>query len=181
MGAYFSAMTNTQHIQPCVGIDIGKVIMAPVKGGKSDTSFLSGTLEQAMRTPPSPGAFEGVRALVDAFEGRAWLVSKCGAKVQHKTRLWLEHWDFFEATGMEAKSVRFCLKRPQKADHCAELGITHFIDDRLDVLECLRGLVSNLYLFGEQRNADRTPDWAVCVADWAGTTKRVLEDLENDR
>ena len=65
--------------------------------------------------------------------------------------------------------------------HKDELAITHFIDDRLDVLECLRGLVSNLYLFGEQRNADRIPDWAVCVADWAGTTKRVLEDLEQDR
>jgi hypothetical protein len=43
------------------------------------------------------------------------------------------------------------LKRPDKALHCREIGITHFIDDRTDVLEAMVGIVSNLYLFGPQR------------------------------
>ena len=45
----------------------------------------------------------------------------------------------------------FCLKRPEKAIHCRELGITHFIDDRTDVLAAMIGVVPLLYLFGPQR------------------------------
>jgi len=31
------------------------------------------------------------------------------------------------------------------------LGITYFVDDRLDVLAPMLGIVSNLYLLGQQR------------------------------
>lgn len=43
------------------------------------------------------------------------------------------------------------LERPQKAQHCRELAITHFIDDRWHVLEHLEGVVRHRYLFGLQR------------------------------
>ncbi|WP_129777985.1 hypothetical protein [Peristeroidobacter soli] len=36
------------------------------------------------------------------------------------------------------------------AVHGRELGITHFIDDRIDVLQAMRSVVPNLYLFGPQ-------------------------------
>ncbi len=51
---------------------------------------------------------------------------------------------------MAPGNLRFCLQRPQKADHCRELGITHFIDDRSDVLRHLEGIVPKRYLFGPQ-------------------------------
>ena len=158
--------------EPRLGIDIGRVIMAPVQGGKADTSFLSGGWEQAMLTPPSPGAFDGVRMLVAAFGGQVWLVSKAGETVQRKTLAWLEHWDFYRLTRLPPDHVRFCLKRPDKADHCRELGITHFIDDRLDVLEHLRGLAAHLYLFGEQ--AGEIPGWVTHVRDWTEAMEAVL-------
>jgi hypothetical protein len=63
-------MSEKRTIEPRIGIDIGRVIMAPIKGGKADTSFLNGSLERAMQTPPSPGAFEGVKTLVTAFSGQ---------------------------------------------------------------------------------------------------------------
>jgi len=170
-------MTDTHHKEPRIGIDIGRVIMAPVVGGRADTSFLRGSAEDAMRTPPSPGAFEGVRTLVDLFEGRAWLVSKCGYEVQRKTKRWLRHWDFYEETGLAQGNLRFCLKRPDKAIHCKQLKLTHFIDDRLDVLEHLEGLVSNLYLFGEQRNREPAPDWLTPVIDWNTATRTIAEDM----
>ena len=173
-----AAMSKKHNIEPRIGIDIGRVIMAPVTGGKADTSFLSGTLERAMQTPPSPGAFEGVKTLVEAFSGRAWLVSKAGPNVQHKTKLWLRHWDFYAATGLAAGHVRFCLERPQKAGHCRQLKITHFIDDRLDVLEALRGDVPHLYLFGEQPRLEEIPGWTVHVADWERAVVAVLRRLE---
>ena len=90
-------MSTKRTIVPRIGIDLGKVIMEPVVGGKADTAFLSGSIEKAMETPPSPGAFEGVKTLVAAFGGRAWLISKAGPNVQRKTKQWLRHWDIRDA------------------------------------------------------------------------------------
>src|SRR5689334_13909762 len=115
---------------PILGIDVGKVIIGPVdEHGRADTQFLSGTPEQALETPPAPHALESIARLADAFERRVWLVSKCGPRVQAKTRRWLDHHGFWSATGVPDGQIRFCLERPQKALHCLELGITHFVDD----------------------------------------------------
>jgi hypothetical protein len=61
-------------------------------------------------------------------------------------------------------SVRFCRKRADKAIHCAELGITHMIDDRLEVHRALRDLVPHLYLFGVQ--AEPAPEWVEHTPAW---------------
>lgn len=180
IGGKIAVMSTKRTIRPRIGIDIGRVIMTPVKGGKADTSFLSGGIEKAVQTPPSPGALEGVKALCAAFDGQAWLISKAGPTVQHKTKLWLRNWDFFAATGLPPDNLRFCLERPQKAAHCRQLKITHFIDDRLDVLEALRGQVPHLYLFGEQPRLNKVPAWTVHVADWEQATATVLRDLSID-
>lgn len=179
-GCSVTAMSKKRTIEPRIGIDIGKVIMAPVAGGKADTSLLSGSLEKAMQTPPSPGAFEGVRTLVTAFAGQAWLVSKAGPNVQQKTRAWLRHWDFYRITGLPPEHLRFCLERSQKAGHCKQLKITHFIDDRLEVLEHLRGFVPNLYLFGEQPRLDTIPEWATHVGHWGAATAAVMHGLARE-
>lgn len=169
---------NKQHKNsPRVGIDIGRVIMSAISDGKSDTSFLSGDLQRAMKTAPAPNAFEGVNALVEAFDGQAWLVSKAGPSVQFKTKEWLKHWKFFAETGLPRGNLRFCLRRPEKAGHCKQLKISHFIDDRLDVLEHLRGVVPHLYLFGEQPHLECIPGWTKHVTDWQHTVEVVLQDL----
>ncbi len=148
-----------------IGIDIGRVIIGPVLNGRADTSFLGSRLEDALHTPPAPGAFAGVADLVARTRGQAWLVSKCGPAVQAKTRAWLDHHEFWARTGMDRGHLRFCLKRPEKARHARELGLTAMIDDRVDVLVHLDGLVRDRLLFGEQ---DRpAPGWATPVIDWA--------------
>jgi hypothetical protein len=63
------------------------------------------------------------------------------------------HHDFFTRTGIPDANTRFCLRRPDKAIHCAELGITHFVDDKPDVHEALADLVPHRYLFGPQRTS----------------------------
>jgi len=142
-------MKNIDHLSR-LGIDIGRVLIAPEGADGADTSFIGGSLDDALRTPPYEGMFDAVAPLVEKFEGRVWLVSKCGPSVQAKSRAWLLHHRFFERTGIAPGNLRFCLKRPQKADHCRELGITHFIDDRTDVLQHLDGIVPHRYLFGPQ-------------------------------
>ena len=143
-------MKNPTHIAR-LGIDIGRVLIAAEGANGADTSFIGGSLQDALGTPPYEGMFEAVAPLVEKFEGRVWLVSKCGPSVQAKSRAWLRHHRFFERTGIAPENLSFCLQRPQKADHCRQLRITHFIDDRTDVLHHLEGLVPHRYLFGPQR------------------------------
>lgn len=147
-----------------IGIDIGRVIIGPVIDGRADTSFLGSRLKDALHTPAAPGAIEGVAALVAGAHGNAWLVSKCGPQVQAKTRAWLDHHDFWARTGMDRRHLRFCLHRPDKALHARQLRLTVMIDDRVDVLSHLTGIVEHRLLFGEQ---DRpAPPWAHHVRDW---------------
>ena len=96
--------------------------------------------------------------------------------MQQKTLRWLEHHDFYQRSGIPASHVRFCLERPQKADHCRELGITHFIDDRSDVLQHLTGIVPWRYLFGPQRTRTAPAGVTPCI-DWPTTLERVRDDL----
>ena len=169
----------TNHRTPSVlGIDIGRVIInAADSSGKADTSFLSGTEEAALATPASEGAFEAIAELVRAFEGRVWLVSKCGPRIQQLTRRWLRRHEFHERTGLRPDRVRFCLKRPEKREHCAAIGATHFVDDRLDVLEHLVGLVPHLYWFGHQSGSVATPSWTRRTRDWSDARRAILSDL----
>jgi hypothetical protein len=98
-----------------------------------------------------------------------WLISKCGPRIQRRSQQWLDAHGFAERTGIPRANIRFCLQRPEKAIHCADLGITHFVDDKLDVHRALRDVVPHRYLFGPQRGTPppwvrHTPTWAVAEA-----------------
>lgn len=140
-------------------------------GGGGDTSFFAGTDEDAVRTPEMPGAFVTIAALTRAFARRVWLVSKCGPKVQSRTRRWLRAHDFWGRTGVYETNLRFCLERRDKALHCKQNRITHFIDDRVDVLGHLAGVVEHRYLFGPQRAGTRVPAGVVPVLTWADVAR----------
>src|SRR5262245_11105822 len=122
-----------RNSRPALGVDIGRVIVGAVDpSGRADTSFLRGGDEEALSTPPTEGAFDAIAELVSAFGGRVWLVSKCGPRIQQLTKRWLARQDFYGRTGLRQDRVRFCRERPEKREHCAAIGATHFVDDRLD-------------------------------------------------
>lgn len=154
--------------EPRIGVDIGRVI---INGDGPDTAFF-GSEEQAMRTPAVSGAFAALAELVRRFDGRVYLVSKCGPKIQARSLAWLDHHGFWAATGVDRAQVRFCKERRDKAIHARQLALTHFVDDRFDVLTHLVGLVDRMYLFGPQRRRSEqlpgmlsTPRWADVLAD----------------
>jgi|SRR6185503_11084074 len=158
-------MTFPIHSSDRLGVDVGRVIMCPADSdGRPDTSFLSASDEAALDVPPAPFLLETLPELVRRFDSRAFIVSKAGARIERLTRLWFEHHRFYELTGISPDNVRFCRRRDEKRIHADELGLTHFIDDRLDVLSYLRGGVPNLFLFGVQ--TAEVPDWVTHVADW---------------
>lgn len=128
-----------------LGIDIGRVIISGTSA-RGDTSFFSGDTTAMLRTPAVPGAFEAITRLVPQFD-KTWLVSKCGPRIRRRSMEWLLHHRSFELTGVPAEHVRFCLRRPEKAIHCADLGITHFVDDKPDVIAAITPVVPHRYLF----------------------------------
>lgn len=156
-----------------LGVDVGRVIIdGSSHPSGDDTAFFKGGLANVLRTPPMARVFEVLPGLVERFEGRVWVISKCGERVQQRTLAWLAHHDFYDRTGIPPESVRFCRERREKAVHCRELGITDFIDDRLDVLEAMRGVVPRLYLFGPQTRP--TPQWVIPVIDWSAVDEAIV-------
>ncbi|HIC79952.1 MAG TPA: hypothetical protein EYP07_03165 [Kiloniellaceae bacterium] len=129
-----------------LGVDIGGVIIEGVSAA-ADTSFFS---DNYLKTPALPGAIEALQRLADArFGENIFLVSKCGARTEARTREWLSHHLVYARAGLDPARLRFCRKRHEKAPICEDLGITHFIDDRLEVLGYLES-VPNRLLFRPQ-------------------------------
>ncbi|MBX3172531.1 MAG: hypothetical protein KF760_34325 [Candidatus Eremiobacteraeota bacterium] len=124
-----------------LGVDVGGVIIDR-QNDRADTSFFG---PNYLQTSAVEGVFDCLRAAGEAgFQ--VHLVSKCGQNTQRKTLEWLAYQHFYERTGVDPARVHFCRTRPQKAPICTAQGITHFVDDRLDVLEYLED-VGELFLF----------------------------------
>lgn len=134
-----SSVSQTQKAS--ISIDIGGVIIDRWDA----TDEWSG--ENYLETPEVEGAFEGVARLMDLFAGRVYLNSAAKGRTMRKTRDWLNYHNFYRRTGMAAGQIHMVPERVDKTIIVQRLGITHHIDDRMDVLAVLQPLVSHLYLF----------------------------------
>ena len=162
---------------PVLGLDVGGVIVDR-SGEESDTSFFG---DRPMDSPAVPGAFAAIaRLCTGPFGGRVHIVSKAGPRISRLTREWLAHTDFFERTGVPPENVRFVRHRHEKAPVCEELGITHFVDDRLSVLEHLRAL-PHLYYFvgglGQHSPPAEIPTWVTASDRWPDLVRLIERDV----
>jgi hypothetical protein len=158
-------------ITEALGVDISGVIISKARND-SDTSF---STENYLETLEVPEALEIIRRLAnERFGGRIFLVSKCGPRVQAKTLRWLKHHRFYERTGVKPKQVHFCLERSDKGRICHQLRITHFVDDRLDVLQQLSDL--HCFLFDQQlRITLPRASSIVAVKSWSEIARALLD------
>jgi hypothetical protein len=153
-----------------VGLDFGGVIVKPRHGPKRQETRLEGRehIELAHE-----GVFDAVRDMVSYTSGAVWIVSKAGPRTQSITRDWLDAVDFYSRTGFSRDQLRFCLERSEKETICRAVGITHFVDDRLHVMQILRHCVPNLFLFGAEEARRFCPPWACFVTNWAELSKKI--------
>lgn len=148
-----------------LGIDIGRVIInGPAQPAGGDTAFFEGDEATMLATPEMPDSVPVIARLVGHFEGRVWLVSKCGPRVQARTLRWLGAHDFYRRTGLPPSHVEFCLARPDKRLHCQRLALTHFVDDHPEVHAAIRGVVTHQYFFGPQPGP--VPGHGIHAPDW---------------
>lgn len=130
--------------RPGLGVDIGGVI---IDSKRKETQKLFASSDY-LKTPAVPGALGALNRLASTvFYERLYVVSKCDEARELKTRAWLVKHKFYELTGIPEDRVRFCRERRDKAQICNKLGITHFIDDRLEVLGFLEDVVRHRILF----------------------------------
>lgn len=133
-----------------IGIDIGGVIIDRVRDGVYDTSFKKSDFA---RTHAVEDALVSIKKLTKLFGSQnVFLVSVCDSETEQKTSEWLEGNNFFQSTGILKENIYNCLERSQKASIAKDLGLTHFIDDRPDVLGYMVDAVPNLYLFSIPSN-----------------------------
>jgi hypothetical protein len=163
---------NDKSKAPVLGVDIGRVI---IEGDGPDTSFIGGSDADAMRAPATAGAFESLRRLSRLFDRRVWLVSKCGPRIQERTRKWLDRHRFFQETGIPYGQLRFCRQRKEKAPICLDLGVTLFVDDRLDVLDAMAGVVPYHFQFG----ASSAPPSIVPVRTWEEAERTITAVIDS--
>lgn len=153
---------KSDALSEMLGVDVGGVLVDRIRADGSDTSFFS---DRFLETPAVEGAFDTLARLGrERFGQRICFVSKCGPKVEEKTRLWLAHHGVLDALGLDVRALHFCRERRDKGPICKRLRVTHFIDDRMDVLAYITS-VPHRFLFGPQKagvNADgvvRTETW----------------------
>jgi hypothetical protein len=158
-----------------IGIDVGGVIIDRANDNTAQ-SFLGSNFLQAAAVP---GAFDAIRRLfMERFGPHVYLVSRCGLSIQEKTSLWLQHHDFYAQTGVAPRNVMYCLERHQKAEICRRLGITYFIDDRLEVLSYLT-MVPYRFLFRPRQKEiqpyEHILDRVRVVTEWQQVLDKLLK------
>jgi hypothetical protein len=125
------------------GVDIGGVIIDGHVGRGEEGFFDANHL----RTPQMYGGFAALRRIKSSRHVcSVYVVSTARPPVEKKLREWLEANRFHEETGISPSDVHFCAERSQKAFIGTILGLTHFIDDRLQVLGSM-DRVAHRYLF----------------------------------
>lgn len=159
----------------CVlGVDIGGVVLDGADY-REDATPRGPVLGPASEMPGVKTALVTLRE--EVFGPDIFLVSKCGPQTEARAREWLAEEGFLEAIGVSASHVRFCRQRADKAGICADLGVTHFVDDRLEVLS-LMPAVPERYLF--QPDPDEVAAFAahlpsvIVVEGWPALCAAVL-------
>lgn len=128
-----------------IGFDFGDTIAQARNQSEGSSKLRMSKDPDYLNRPAIPGAFESIKKLVELFgPENTFIVSRCSEAGEEKILAWLHRHSFFTATGFLGGHICFCRERHEKGPICAELGITHFVDDRLEVL-CAMETVDHRY------------------------------------
>lgn len=128
-----------------LGVDIGGVVI-DIDRALDRTATDPMRRDDFLSIPEVPDAIDSLAHLnAGKFAGRVHLVSKCDQKEEAHIIAWLRGMGFFSRTGIDISHLHFCRDREGKAGICKQYNITHFIDDRREVLASLRGVARYLF------------------------------------
>ena len=145
----YDVITILSDMTERLGTDIGGVLAA-----HATLEFL----EQPGRhlaVPEIEGSFNAIRQLrEERFGDETYVISTCNEDIEVRSREWLAHTSFVERTGVGWGNIIYCRTFAEKAQIAGRLGLTHFVDDRLEVMVGFNN-GEKLYLFqpDEQKSA----------------------------
>jgi hypothetical protein len=89
-----------------------------------------------------PGAILGLQEIVARFgKENVFIVSRCGKTMEKRSETWLfDTIDICRRTGFLRSNIRFCrdVSGPRgKGPIAAELGLSHFVDDKEEAIESI--------------------------------------------
>lgn len=158
-----------------LGVDIGNVIINN-RLNDPEVNKVDETVYAAF--PPSEGVFEALKTLNSYFDDEVYLLSKCTEWAQEQILLWLKAHDFYAKTGIKQESVYFVRQRHEKDGVCRKLGITHFVDDRLEVLSHMVESTPNLILFQPDKDEinkfEEFLGKVTVVNSWAEVVEKII-------
>jgi hypothetical protein len=142
-----------------LGVDIGGVIF----DNRTYLNHSARNDELFMSTPAIQGSFEALATLnTSRFKDAVFLISRYHkAHGPQRMQEWLARQQFYERTGIPESHLYQCEERHQKAPIVKELGITHFVDDRAEVMSHFADIVPHLYLF--QGTREESNEWAPSI------------------
>jgi hypothetical protein len=158
-----------------LGLDIGRVITSEPTDGLGPTMFM----DDFLNTPPAEGCFEAIADFRNKrFGDEIYLVSKCGPKMQQRTVDWLGHWNFYGETGVTPSNLHFCREYAEKNIIASRLRLTHFVDDRLNVLNFISPQVERILFVPpsdlQVLRHSQIPEGILVARGWPGV-RRLLE------
>jgi hypothetical protein len=102
-----------------------------------------------------PSALSSMAAIVEKHGANQIFIVSC-VKSEDEGQLvreWFASHGFYARTGVLASNVLLCHKRSEKRTLCIEHDIDVFVDDRLEVLGHMAGVIGGLFLF-QGRNTE---------------------------
>jgi hypothetical protein len=159
-----------------LGIDLGWTIV-----GNRDTGD---------RYELAHNAFEVIKAIKPYFND-VYIISKVNSEQKERSLKWIKDVDFFNSTGISPNNLYYCFERRDKAIFVRGLGITHFIDDKAEVLSHLDKDVAKVLFNPNEDDLTKyknklfntwvTKDWLEIanLLDIGNLRKNKVEDLSN--
>lgn len=166
-----------------------KIVVACDLGGSVIDKVTKGSREKFLGpdyllTRVVPQAFETLRFLAQETRGEdgkynVYVVSACEAALRRKALWWLGHMEFSNRTCIPSENVLFCDSRGEKGAVYARLGVTHAIDDRIEVLSSVSAATKK-FLFRPDMNEGAPPSLLEAhihlAEDWPGIVRCILKD-----
>ena len=146
-------------MQKVLGVDIGGVIYDFAKTYRPENVPSE---EEILNTPAVEESIESLAILNGStFKDSVYLVSRYGKDGPESIQKWLENQNFYERTGISRKHLFQCAERHEKAPIVKNLQITHFVDDRAEVMSHFADFVPNLYHF--QSFLEDREEWSMKI------------------
>ena len=152
-----------------IGIDIMGVILPK--------AIETGTIEEFLACPAIPNAVESIKKLVELYKSEnIFIISRCPEFAEKVIMQWFDLHNFFVETGFCRSNIYFCREQAGKAPIAQKLKLTHFIDDRMSVLDFMDGIVpcriQLLVELGPEKISSE--NCIVTIGDWASVLSHII-------